>query len=87
MFTIRGPEQCARENCGHPNYNHDHGRCRAGCQCTGFVDDVGPPCPHCGKARKRESDYLPPTCGRSECQQAEYQANAERARPKRRARR
>lgn len=29
-------------------------------------------CPYCYRERKRAGDYLPPTCGRSECQEADF---------------
>lgn len=35
-------------------------------------------CPHCGEALPRVNEYIPPTCGRSECQEAAYHANARR---------
>ena len=39
----------------------------------------GPTCEHCAdKPRTRIGDYVSPTCGASECQEAEYQANRER---------
>jgi len=40
---------------------------------------VNPTCPHCAhKPRTGMGDNVDPTCGRSECQEAEYQANRER---------
>lgn len=39
-------------------------------------------CRQCTKPVKKIGDYVPPTCGKSECQEAEYKANAERAKPK-----
>lgn len=39
-------------------------------------------CRQCTKPVKKIGDYVPPTCGKSECQEAEYKANMERAKPK-----
>jgi hypothetical protein len=41
-------------------------------------------CRQCTKPVKKVGHYVPPTCGRSECQEAEAKANAERAKPKKR---
>jgi hypothetical protein len=41
-------------------------------------------CPHCAKPLKKVNDYVPPTCGKSECQEAAYRANMERVKPKKR---
>lgn len=40
-------------------------------------------CPHCA-ARINKDRGLSVTCGKSECQEAEFKANAERAKPKKR---
>lgn len=39
-------------------------------------------CRQCAKPVKKIGDYVPPTCGKSECQEAEFKANQERAKPK-----
>lgn len=47
-----------------------------------------PTCPHCAsKPRTGTGDYTGPTCGASECQEAEYHANRERniKRPRKRS--
>jgi uncharacterized Zn finger protein (UPF0148 family) len=46
-------------------------------------------CPHCGVSYaklKNIGDYIPPTCGKSECQEAEFKANQLRNKPKSRKR-
>jgi hypothetical protein len=48
---------------------------------------AAPPCPHCGTPRRWTNEYLPPTCGRSECQRAEHEACAARNRKPARSRR
>jgi hypothetical protein len=41
-------------------------------------------CPHCAeKPRLQSGDYVGPTCGRSECQEASYRENAARNRRRR----
>jgi hypothetical protein len=42
------------------------------------------PCRQCGKPVKVVNEYTPVTCGGSSCQEAEYHANMERAKPKKR---
>lgn len=32
-------------------------------------------CPHCTARIKKVGDYTPPTCGKSECQEAEFKAS------------
>jgi hypothetical protein len=41
-------------------------------------------CRQCSARVKKIGDYVPPTCGKSECQEAEFKANQERNKPKRR---
>ena len=46
-----------------------------------------PTCPHCTREpRMRSGDSISPTCGASECQEAEYHANRERNAAKKRRR-
>lgn len=48
---------------------------------------VKPTCPHCAqKPRTGTGDYVGPTCGASECQEANYRENAARAKRPRRKR-
>jgi hypothetical protein len=35
-------------------------------------------CPHCTAPLRKVGDYVPPTCGKSECQEAEFRANQAR---------
>jgi hypothetical protein len=44
-------------------------------------------CPHCTTRVKKVGDYVPPTCGKSECQEAEFRANQARNAPKPRKKR
>lgn len=37
-------------------------------------------CPFCGEPRKATNEHLPTTCGRSDCQRADFLANKERNR-------
>ena len=39
-------------------------------------------CRQCSARVKKIGDYVPPTCGKSECQEAEFKANQERNKPK-----
>lgn len=41
---------------------------------TAFASIGAKKCPYCDKMRKLTGDYMPPTCGRSECQEADYRA-------------
>jgi len=41
-------------------------------------------CPHCAAPLKKVGDYIPPTCGKSECQEAAYRANKAQYAPKKR---
>jgi len=41
-------------------------------------------CPHCTRPLKKVNEYIPTTCGRSECQEAGYRANMERVKSKKR---
>lgn len=51
------------------------------------ADEAPPRCSYCGeRPRTRVNEYTAPTCGASECQQADYQANRERNATRRRRR-
>jgi hypothetical protein len=43
-------------------------------------------CRQCAKPAPKVNEYVPPTCGASECQEAEFRANQAENKPRRRRR-